>query len=92
MTGPTRHERPYVKQVAEHHHMGSGSEPSNGLPFVPARSHSVAVTLITPHAARYFQRSLSAAQREQTARAAQRRRFKRKPAGRSTFVTWTVDT
>ena len=37
------------------------------------------------------QRSLSAAQREQTARAAQRRRFKRKPAGRSTFVTWTVD-
>ena len=35
---------------------------------------------------------LSAAQREQTARAAQRRRFKRKPAGRSTFVTWTVDT
>ena len=34
---------------------------------------------------------LSAAQREQTARAAQRRRFKRKPAGRSTFVTWTVD-
>ena len=42
--------------------------------------------------ARYSQRSLSAAQREQTARAAQRRRFKRKPAGRSTFVTWTVDT
>jgi hypothetical protein len=38
------------------------------------------------------QRRLSAAQREQTARAAQRRRFKRKPAGRSTFVTWTVDT
>ena len=35
---------------------------------------------------------LSAAQREQTARAAQRRRFKRKSAGRSTFVTWTVDT
>ena len=34
---------------------------------------------------------LSAAQREQTARAAQRRRFKRKPAGRSTFVTCTVD-
>ena len=30
---------------------------------------------------------LSAAQREQTARAAQRRRFKRKPAGRCTFVT-----
>ena len=44
--------------------------------------------------ARYMykgKRSLSAAQREQTARAAQRRRFKRKPAGRSTFVTWTVD-
>ena len=37
------------------------------------------------------QRRLSAAQREQTARAAQRRRFKRKPAGRSTFVTCTVD-
>ena len=36
-------------------------------------------------------RSLSAAQQEQTARAAQRRRFKRKPAGRSTFVTCTVD-
>ena len=32
--------------------MGSGSEPSNGLPFVPARSHSVAVTLITPHGRR----------------------------------------
>ena len=37
------------------------------------------------------QRRLSAAQREQTARAAQRRRFKRKSAGRSTFVAWTVD-
>ena len=35
---------------------------------------------------------LSAAQREQTARAAQRRRFKSEPARRSTFVTWTVDT
>ena len=34
---------------------------------------------------------LSAALREQTARAAQRRQFKRNPAGRSTFVTWTVD-
>ena len=35
---------------------------------------------------------LSAAQREQTARAAQRRQFKRKAAGRSMFVTCTVDT
>ena len=33
---------------------------------------------------------LSAALREQTARAAQQRRFKRRLAGRSTFVTCTV--
>ena len=50
MTDPTGPSRPYVRQVAEHHQMGSGNEPSNGVAFVPARSHSGTVTLTTHHA------------------------------------------
>ena len=47
MTDPTGPSRPYVRQVAEHHQMGSGNEASNGVTFVPARSHSGTVTLTT---------------------------------------------
>ena len=92
MTGPTRHERPYVKQVAEHHQMGSGSEPSNGLPFVPARSHSGTVPLTTHHIRAKAVSVLSAAQREKEAHAAARGRFIRKATYWSTFVTYTVHT
>ena len=91
MTDPTRPGRPYVRQVAEHHQMVSGSEPTNGLPFVPARSHSGTVTLTTHHT-RWAVSALSAAQREKEARAAARGRFIRKATYWSTFVTYTVHT
>ena len=92
LTGPARVGRPYVRCVAEQQQMDGGCAPSNRFAFVPARSHSAAVPLITSRAACYEASALSAAQREQTARAAQRRRFKSNPAGRRPFVPWTVDT
>ena len=92
LTGPTRPGRPYVRQVAEHQQMDGDHEPCNGHQLVLAISHSAAVTLTSDHVLSHAVCALSAAQREQTARAAQRRRFKRKPAGMSTFVIWTVDT
>ena len=71
--------------------MGSGNEPSNGVAFVPARSHSGTVTLTTPHGRRKQLTSLSTAQRDQASRAAARCRLKGKPARGSAFMSYTVD-
>ena len=61
------------------------------LLFRPVLTQQPSLSSLLMPLACYEPARLSAALREQTARAAQRRRFKRKPAGRSTFVTWTVD-
>ena len=72
--------------------MDGGYEPCNRHQLVLAISRSAAVTLTSDHVLSHALCALSAAQREQEARAASRRRLKRKAARGSTFVFWTVDT
>ena len=72
--------------------MDGGHEPCDGHQLVLAVSLSAAVTLTSDHVLSHALCALSAAQREQEARAAARGRFIRKAAYWSTFAAWTVDT
>ena len=71
--------------------MDGGHEPCNGHQLVLAISLSAAVTLTSDHVLSHAMCALSAAQREQEARAAARGRLMRKAAYWSTFATYTID-
>ena len=71
--------------------MDGGHEPCNGHQLVLAISLSAAVTLTSDHVLSHAVCALSAAQREQEARAAARGRLMRKAAYWSTFATCTID-
>ena len=70
--------------------MDGGHEPCNGHQLLLAISLSAAVTLTSDHVLSHAVCALSAAQREQEARAAVQGHFIRKATYWSTFVIYTV--